>query len=680
MQIEPSLREEGDISQYLSGLAYCVVHASALYAFLTFGMATNGLEFFYFYPREAQTILQPFTLHAMMWLGTAAFSAFGLIVLGTRAKATRERVSRWRLLAVILAASISLTLLGVLLFPDLLSFWWIGTAAVAICWLGFGSGIVLVFGDRHKLVKSFFASLLGIGAIVEIWSLGHWLYAGVAPSATFGSVGSDLEMNLAYANSWLFPAIFTAAWLSPIWIYIVSIVFSRLRATRRPPFETLATQQLRLGLDDLILALAIVLTCVFIGFYAYFHDPPWLVGTDAYWIYNDPLQRVAGSDNVLAAAANEHQGPYLLILYGVHFLTGLSPFNIIKASPIVLATLLSLLTYFGVANCRKSRTEGFFAAFLSATTSPTTIGVFASIDANWLALSATLLTVFILVSLGGSSQNAVKAILVALSGTFLLILHPWTWVIAALSALFAGFVFSVRRKWKMFGASWIVLLSGLAAGALVFVAGSETEKGRLTEAIGILASPLTEQSLVLHPFDVIDGAMKVWAPSLNPLLMIFAMIGVVSLGRGRSSSYKIYLLSWMVIAGLGTFFAVTLQTEIWRIWYVQPLWLLGGAGVSSLLGMSNSSKPAVTSGLEAGKVAAVIFIAGLAVFFLQPTLGASVFYVAAVTPVLSNFGKRRNVQTVFAVTLILFVSVFFLNHALRSLYPLILYPHNYLEH
>jgi hypothetical protein len=640
-------------------------------------MATNRLEFFYFYPREAETILQPFTLHTMMWLGTATLSIFGLIVLRRfRAAAGQEMMSHLSLLTVILATSISFTLPVVSGFLDLVPFWWAGAAAVAFCWLALGSGIASLLGDVRQLVKLFFASLLGIGAIVEIWSLGHWLYEGAAPSVTFGSVGSDFEMNLAYANSWFFPAIFGAAWLSPIWVYILYSVFSRLRATRPSPINTLTSRELSLGLDDLILVLAIVLICVFIGFYTYFHDPPWLVGTDAYWIYNDPLQRVIGSGNVLVAAANEHQGPYLLILYGVHSLTGLSPFDIIKASPVVLATFLSLLTYFGVANYRKSRTEAFMAAFFAATTFPTTVGVFASVDANWLALTATLLTVFILASVAGSSRNAVKVILAVLCGIFLLILHPWTWVVVALSLLLASFIFAVGRRWKMLGASWIVPLSGLASGALVFVLGSETVRGRFTDAMQILASPLTEQSLLLHPFNVIGSAMKVWAPFLNPLLMILAMIGVLSLVRERGSSYKIYLLSWMLIAGLGTFFAVTLQTEIWRIWYVQPLWLLGGAGVTTLLGTHNASKPTGTSGFEAYKTAAIIIIAGVAVYFLEPLLGASVFYLAAVSPVLSNIGRRRaSVQTVFATTLILFVSVFFLNHALRSLYPLILYPH-----
>jgi hypothetical protein len=60
-----------------------------------------------------------------MWLGTAAFSIFGLIVLRRfRAEAAQERMSRLLLLKVISSASISFPL-GGSVFPDLARFWWI---------------------------------------------------------------------------------------------------------------------------------------------------------------------------------------------------------------------------------------------------------------------------------------------------------------------------------------------------------------------------------------------------------------------------------------------------------------------------------------------------------------------------------------------------------------------------
>jgi hypothetical protein len=665
-----------------------VIHVSALYAFLTFAIAGNGLEFFYYYPREAQTILQPFSLLTSVLLLAGAFSALGLIGLGLRTDRDGMRVTRWQSQAVILTASIGLILLllEVLLPQYSVPLWWIGTIAVCICWLGFGDRITQMIGSRRRLLSSFFASLFGIGAIVEICSLSHWLYAGVVPSATYANTWSDLEMNLTYAWSGLFPALFLATWLSPIWAFAALKVYSLAKSKYKPTpsgiSENSLIRQINLGLDDFILVLVLLLICIMVGFYPYLRDPSWLVGTDAYWRYRDPLQRIVNSSNVLVAASGERHGLYLLILYGFICVTGLFPFDIVKASPIILAASLSVLTYLTVARFRYNRTEGFFAGFLSATTFPATLGIFESVDANWFALSVGLVTLCILISLGLSSRRALwKALLATLCGMVLLILHPWTWGIVALSALVAGLVFLARKNWKMSAASVTVFFSGLVSGVLFFVTGSETEKARLIETVIDFEGPLNAPSLVEHPFGVIYDALRIWAPFLNPLLMVLSVAGVVMLIRERSSSYKILMLSWMAIAGVGTFFAVTLGSEIWRIWYVQPLWILGATGTRGLLQWANSTSNGRASHRIAARTTLIIGIAGLAVFFLYPIVGSIVFYVAALSIVVLHLGgQNANAKTILASALILFILVFFLDHALRSLYPLFLNPHNYLEH
>jgi hypothetical protein len=687
LQTEPALSRKGTSFRAFSAIAYGVVHGSALYVFLTFAMAANGLEFFYFYPREAQTMLRPFNLLAIVWLVAAGFSVLGLIALGLRADRAGRRVTRRQLWAVILGASIVLILILVeaILFQYPVPFWWMGTVAVGICWLGFGDGVAQIIGGRRKLIWAFLASLLGIGAIVEIWSLSHWLYSGFVPLAGYEKTWPDLEMNLTYAWSSFFPAIFLATWLSPIWAFI-AVKLYRMANRRKPVGSQISVspqvRQIKLGLDDFILLLVLILICVVVGFYPYFHDPSWLVGTDAYWRYKDPLDRVAASPNVLAAASNERHGLYLLILYGLMSVTGLTPFDIVKASPMILATLLSVLTYLAVTRFRGSRTEGFFAGFLSATTFPTTLGIFGSIHANWFTLSVGLVALFILISLCQTSKRALwKALLATLCGVVLLILHPWTWGIVALSAFVAGLFFLAKKNWKMFGASLTVLLSGLVSGALVFAAGSDTERARLIETLRDFAAPLGAPSLVEHPFGVIYDALRIWSPMLNPLLMVLAIVGVVLLVRERASNYKVFILSWMAVAGIGTFFAVTLKTEIWRIWYLQPLWLLGATGIKGLLRMGDSIWNEQASYLVVARTALIIGIAGIAVFLLDPTVGSVIFYVAALSVVLIHLsGARVSTKSVLVSAFVLFVLVFFLNHALRSLYPLILDPHNYLEH
>jgi len=226
-----------------------------------------------------------------------------------------------------------------------------------------------------------------------------------------------------------------------------------------------------------------------------------------------------------------------------------------------------------------------------------------------------------------------------------------------------------------------VPLCGLVSGALVFGVGSETEKARLIETVRNFSAPLVNQSLVLNPFGVIGDSFRMWAPFLNPLLAILVAIGALFLVREKLSSYKTLVLSWMIVTGVGTFFAVTLQTEIWRIWYLQPLWLIAAAGVSGLLRVSNLAAVALKSNLEVVTVASIIVLSGLVLLFLEPVLGSWIFYPIALLPALFNYrGREANSRSIFALSLIVFVSLFFLNHALRSLYPLILDPHNFLEH
>lgn len=669
----------------LRGLAYCVVHASALYAFLTFAIATDGLEFFYFYPRDAHTLLQPFSLSAMMWLGTAIFSLFGLVVIGFRDVSSLKRENVWRRVSLVLGVSVLLILFMALGSPNVVPFWWVATIALGICWFGFGSGLADIVGGRRELLESFFASLFAVAALLETWSLSNWLVSGTVHAAPFANAGADLEMNLTYATSVVSQWVIVAAWLSPLWGYVAFRLFRTMKKDKPADIGTsdsAKTQRMKLELDDFILATALVLICVLVGFYAYFQDPPWLVGTDAYWRYNDPLERVMNSGNALAAASSERHSMYLLVLYGIHLLTGLSPFNLVKASPVALAMLLSLLTYFGVVRYRSSRTEGFFAAFFSATTFPTTLGIFASPDANWLAMVVTVGIMFVLVSIGQSSRDVVpKALLATFCGVLLLLLHPWMWGIAALTTLFAGFVFLIRRNWRMSGAMLIVALCGLVAGVLAFSFGSQAERRLIREALGTFTAPLASQSLVLSPFGVIGDSFRIWASFLNPLLSILVVIGALLLVGEKPSSYKTLVLSWMLVTGIGTLFAVTLQTEIWRIWYVQPLWLLAGVGMNGLLHIARASSRASRSN-SAAIVAVIIPLAGLGVFILQPILGSGVFYLVAMLPALFSLRRssKTNSYTLLATLFMLFVSLFFLNHTLRSLYPLILNPHNFIEH
>jgi hypothetical protein len=668
-------------------LAHAVVHASALTVFLSFALTMNGVQFFYYYPRPAQTVLPPFILNEIVWLATAVFAVIGLGAIGIVYRGTQDYRKRWRSPEVLLGFSIAAVTLGFLVMGHPIPFWWLGTSALAICWLTFGISISRTLGEKRALLELFLASLLGIAAILEIWSLSHWLYSGLGPRTIFGKVGADLEMNLAYSNAWAYPPVFIIAWLSPALAFL-PVLYFRWRANHKPVStgqrDHILDGALKLEMDDVIVGVALTLLSLVVAFYAYFHNPPWLVGTDAYWRYRDPLERLMSSPNALTAAANERHSFYLLIAYAVHLVSGGSAFDIVKLSPVALSAALGLLSYYLVVRFRGNRSEGFFAGFFSITTFPTTLGVFASIHANWLGLIFILLVLLALASVAFFPQSwkhaALKVVIAVLVGNLLLILHPWTWGILAASLLLAGLVFLAKKRWSTLGASWSIPILGLLTGLLAFSLASEAQRATLLQAIRNFSAPLRNLAVVLSPYDPLTEAFGTWAPFLNPFLMILAGAGVIRLLRSNGSPFSTLLLSWALVSGAGTFAAVALRTEIWRIWFVQPLWLLAGIGVGGVLRIrgpqSNWKFPDPATAL-----AGVVLVAvGVAVSFLQPMIGSGIFYLSTLAPLMISLTRNRSrADSVFANALTVFIAVFFLNHALRSLQPLIIDPHNFRE-
>ena len=175
----------------------------------------------------------------------------------------------------------------------------------------------------------------------------------------------------------------------------------------------------------------------------------------------------------------------------------------------------------------------------------------------------------------------------------------------------------------------LVPVCGLVAAALVFALRSETEKARLVETARNFPARLVDQSLVLNPFSVIDNSLSTWASFTNPLLAL-VVIGAIFLARKKPSSYKILVPSWMTVTDVGTFFVVALQTETWRIWYVQPLWLIAAAGVGGLLRFSNSWICTTKVNVEVVMAVVTIIFGGLALLFLEPILGSWLFCVVAI--------------------------------------------------
>lgn len=108
-----------------------------------------------------------------------------------------------------------------------------------------------------------------------------------------------LETNLTYAlssrSSWLY-VVFLFGWL---WAPAVLFVRRRIAGERAVPVvESCTAIVARAGSRRFwSLALSILFLAglsIFVGYYPYWHEPKWLVGTDVYMIYKGPLDGMGG--------------------------------------------------------------------------------------------------------------------------------------------------------------------------------------------------------------------------------------------------------------------------------------------------------------------------------------------------------------------------------------------------
>lgn len=102
--------------------------------------------------------------------------------------------------------------------------------------------------------------------------------------------------------------------------------------------------------------------------------------------YLTRLDAVKNLNNVLMSFTVEPRTPYLLLLFILKS-TGLTTVQSIQVGPVLLAILFTLAVFFLLRAMTNELSVAIVGAFLSATSFHITVGLFAGIYANWLALS-----------------------------------------------------------------------------------------------------------------------------------------------------------------------------------------------------------------------------------------------------------------------------------------------------
>lgn len=539
------------------------------------------------------------------------------------------------------------------------------------------AAVVNVSGHEwQRLAADLIISMITIVALIEFSAVYYWVNAALNPLGMVGVLSEQLELSLTYS---LYPAVMLMMFLLLFaWLWVPTISgFPRLRPEMiREKELTVWNKRLVVAALDLCAILSLL-----VFFYPYLAGQTWVVGVDSLMRYLDPLNGLVGLSPSQAIVTSYQHGAYLMLLYLIERTTGISSFAIVKFAPLMLAFAMGSTVFLMML-----RTGwGFEIAVLSLICAlfwvPTTLGFFTGIQANWIAFVFWML----FLSQYFRERSAGTFVSQGLISLVILVMHPWTWGVFLATILLTAII-SWRSKWSkvcLQGALAAVVFA-VPAGlvAYQFVPGMRSD---LVSTLNLYSLSLQEAGLVSWGGAYIQF-FRDWGPFLSPLLLVICLVGAYSLA-GREGIAKNYVMAWIAVWCIASILVaptayipgnVASETQLWRMFYISPLPILLALGMEKLLRVRKFPElylQGVISRKLIMLIYAVLIPASMGLFFFSnpfARLAMLLIDVASMFLLTIQFPKRQVLRILVLSVLVLVL----VNVGYRSLYPLIISPHN----
>jgi len=450
-------RELGGIGMLARLHSHILAYCFALHFLLGTSLVVNSLElgFFYYFPRTLRIgIVNP-----EIDLGVWALAAASALLLATW---PLDRLRSTVQAGIVVAAVPFIIFLFLSPSPGLLQrvSAWILFVLVTIGFVSYAAHYSRRVPEEpaHNFVSRVLVYGLGVVLTVEVSSGVYRILQSFDPMTSIGKMDASIELQLSYSLYGLLPWLYLGFLFSWAWVPIVYRGIARIPIFRQQtsagstsreqmPTERLSHNRLSALLDPRVLVM--LATAIFVGYYPYFQNPPWLVGTDAYWRYYDPLLRInaQGLWGGLSQALREWHPASSILLYAGQLALGITPFEIVRLTPMILIVILAFATWWFVAR-GKTADFGLIVALFSALSVVTAVGMYSSIIANWMALVAWMLFFAYLAFRCDERIGALDAAVLLLFSILILFIHPWTWGVFAASILLFALVtlYQERRR------------------------------------------------------------------------------------------------------------------------------------------------------------------------------------------------------------------------------------------
>jgi len=667
-----------------------------------------GLEFFFYYPRTIKIAILAPSLDVLAWT-VSVICLSALTIISSKGRESRVVQVGLGLLAIILSVALLMTLNSGP--PNRTGVYLLFTVA--------GAGFIARIAAQHRrfsqqsiaLISRVLIYLLVFFAVIETSTVTHYVLRAFDQTTQVGGMDATIELQFSYASypllPWLYVGfLFSWAWVPLVWKFIGKSSSQRNLSGKNSNYET---SLLRLSSEKWInvlldprlpLVLAVV---VFVGYYPYFQNPPWLVGTDAFWRYHDPLMVVNSkgvSGGFVQALDERHPAP-LILLYTVQLVFQTTAFEVVKFSPLFLVVALGLAMWWFLAR-KRTLDFGLVVFLLSVLSVTTTVGMYSSILANWMALLVWVFFFAYVSYRGDEGFRPLDLVILLTLSTLILVIHPWTWGVFATAATLAALFTLIKDKRKGFRSSGIVLAAILLSvlfGYMSLTFLAQSQGWRVADALEYYTFVLTNPSSVLYFWDALTRLTEIWSPFYSPLYLAISILGVLSLNKLNLSPWRLRLvLAWILASAIGSVLVAPVgydpadragsETQLWRLLFLTPFQITAPFGIAWLTQLPyHLQKIGSDSGFEVKGEARSIHLFWLAAVFVIGVLLASVpvstrpLLVLLVLPLVTwlFLSKARSAESRFlygilVVTLLLVAA----SNTCRALSQLLIDPHNYI--
>jgi len=330
-----------------------------------------------------------------------------------------------------------------------------------------------------------------------------------------------------------------------------------------------------------------VLVAAFVTLYPYvFGYVDGMLGSDT-WNY---LEVLRAPEQPLALIRSSDRPLFLLLLFGLKYITGATPLAVLTYTPLVISALLSLTTFALVKQATKDMLFASVAALFSVVSIQTAIGLGAAIFANWFALA--LMNLFFAVLLKAQMDRSTAAVIMAPVASFLVLLaHPYVWgasmVMVAIQV--AGMLLRRPSKFSEFKRDAVPLASVILLNIAFVYLGSSY----VPAVQGSLSSALLRGQSALAAIDLssavtllewtIDYAKNRLDVTMMVILSIVGILDVSLLPR----QFRRVVGSMMIVPIVFTLLAPDFHWT-WRGLYLLPTYLGGALGARSIVLRANS--------------------------------------------------------------------------------------------